>query len=457
MIPLPVSSESVLGDVSFRSLKAHVIETTGLAYYEDKDADLARRIERRLYNLSVRDCAAYLECLRDPVRGPAELDELISEITIGETYFFRHREHFDALRDIVIPDLMARNRLRCSLRVWSAGCADGPEPYSLAILLEREMSPELTGWDVSIVGTDINRRCLARACEGKFEEWALRSTADSVRRECFVNAGKLWTLNPRYRRRVSFQYHNLVEHHSPPLVNDSMFDLIICRNVLIYFDAESMRQIITRFHTCLAPGAWLLVGPTEPNMTSFKSFQVVNASGVTLYQKPADFVPAAETPVFRTADIAIPAAAVAQAVTQPTYEKSADLLGELRSHANRGEWEVAIHCCEQLLQAETLNSTAHFYHGLILEQLGKLEEAERALRKAIYIDPQSAVSHYYLGLLLQSQKKQVPAIRAFEHALALLVTRADSDTFREADDITVGDMKRLSERSIETLGRVDES
>ena len=125
------------------------------------------------------------------------MDALIEEVTIGETYFFRHREHFDALRDLVLPDLIARNAGQRRLRIWCAGCADGAEPYSLSILLRRELAHLLFGWEVSILGTDINRQCLAIAREGRFEEWSLRSTSEDVKQACFAEKGK--TLDHRAR------------------------------------------------------------------------------------------------------------------------------------------------------------------------------------------------------------------------------------------------------------------
>ena len=157
------SSDTLVSDPQYARLKEHLIESTGLMYYADKDVDLARRVGGRLATAGAHDCASYLDILCDPLRGPSELDALIAEITIGETYFFRHQEHFDALRDLVLPDLIARNQTSRSLRIWCAGCADGPEPYSLAILLKRELAHQLLGWQVTILGTDINRRALARA------------------------------------------------------------------------------------------------------------------------------------------------------------------------------------------------------------------------------------------------------------------------------------------------------
>ena len=168
------SLDAVIGDPQYPQLKELVVESTGLSYYSDKDAELARRVEHRMAVTGIHNCGSYLDILRDPARGASERDALIAEVTIGETYFFRHREHFDALRDLVLPDLVARNRANRRLRIWCAGCSDGPEPYSVAILLKREMAQQLLGWEVTILGTDINRHGLARAREGKFEEWALR-------------------------------------------------------------------------------------------------------------------------------------------------------------------------------------------------------------------------------------------------------------------------------------------
>ena len=195
----PSGSDALVDDPSYPRLKEHLVECTGLTYYADKDTDFARRVGRRLATTGVADCASYFDLLHDPLRGPAELDALIAEIAIGETYFFRHREHFAALRDHVVPDLLSRNRLTRCLRIWCAGCADGPEPYSLAILLRSEMADQISGWDVTILGTDINRHSLARAREGRYAEWALRATPEEVRQQCFSKEGTFWSLAPEYR------------------------------------------------------------------------------------------------------------------------------------------------------------------------------------------------------------------------------------------------------------------
>src|SRR5207249_2650378 len=138
----------------------YLIAHTGLAYYSDKDEQLAGHLAKRIAGLKLPDCASYLRLLRsDEIDGP-ELDKLIALLTIGETFFFRHHEAFDALRDVVFPDLIRRNQAIRKLRVWSAGCSIGAEPYSIAILLKRDLGHLLSGWEVSIIATDINREFL---------------------------------------------------------------------------------------------------------------------------------------------------------------------------------------------------------------------------------------------------------------------------------------------------------
>jgi len=455
-------TETLTADPLYQSLKGYLIQASGMSYYADKDEDLAARIQRRLQGLGLNDCASYMGVLRDPIKGRAELDELIAEVTIGETYFFRHSEHFDALRDIVLPDLIARNQDKRSLRIWCAGCADGPEAYSIAILLRREMSHKLVDWNISILATDINRYSLARAREGKFGEWAFRATPDELKHECFVPDGAGWRIAPRHKEWISFEYYNLISDPvTAPVAHLTPLDLIVCRNVMIYFDADVTQQMVQRFHGCLGDGGWLLVGPTEPNMKFFKAFSTVNAPGVTLYQKTA---PAehrgANTPVCRVEthrDASPPPAPkpikprsipkpapLAPAPPEPTLEQA-------RALADRGDWLMAVEIYERLLKKDSLNWQTQFYHALVLDHMGRRDEAEAGLRKAIYLERQSALPHYYLGLLLQSKGNGRQAARSFQNAIRLLESRADGESFAEADGITVAEMRKLAQMHLQVM------
>jgi chemotaxis protein methyltransferase CheR len=457
------SGEEWLSDPGYALVKEHLIASTGLAYYADKDAELVRRIRRCMSSTGHRDWVSYLERLRDPCEGPVEMDALIAEITIGESYFFRHREHFDALRDIVLPKLISQRSATRRLRIWCAGCADGAEPYSLSILLRRDLAYLLAGWELSILGTDINRRCLAVAHEGRFEEWSFRATPPDVRRVCFQEAGKHWTIAPDYRTGVSFRFHNLVEDGFPPPGADfTPFDLIVCRNVMIYFDPERMQRVIGQLHECLAPGAWLLVGPSEPNMTHFRSFRAVNAPGVTLYQRldppieeeartiatPAVVSPARE----RMEAIAPGLTSAAPAILAPVESgKHTPTLDDLRRSADRGDWDQAARYGTELLRSDSLNPAVHFHYALVMEQMGNEAEMERALRRAIYLDRQAPLAHYHLGLLLQSHRELGAAIRCFGNALELLRPLAAELILPAADGITAAELTKLVRSRIDAL------
>lgn len=460
MSPAPPLADELLGDPLYTRLKQYLIESTGMTYYADKDVDLARRIRRRLSAFSGHDCSSYLDLLQDPCRGPAEMDALIAEVTIGETYFFRHIEHFDALRDIVLPDLIARNGRHRSLRIWCAGCADGAEPYSLSILLRRDLAHLIDGWSVSILGTDINRKCLSAAREGHYEDWSLRATPEHLRQDCFEKKGKHWTIAPDYKVGISFQVHNLMESALPPRYTAPAFDLIICRNVMIYFGLHQTRRIVEHFYACMEPGAWLLVGPSEPNMTCFTSFRAVNAPGVTLYQRAAGTAPeCAEMPVFpslpqfsvppfQNPDVpATPPAEATPSAVPPDPPKNLPVatVADLQSCADRGDWENAARYGKELLALENLNALVHLHYALVLEQMGDATESERALRRAIYLDRHAALAHYHLGRLLQARGDSRQASRYFDNALKLLESMPGDTVFKEADGITVAELRKMAQ------------
>jgi chemotaxis protein methyltransferase CheR len=452
--PYPV--DELAGDPWYSRLKDYLIGATGLSYYADKDADLARRIRRRFAALGVEDCASYLERLQAAGQGPAEMDALIAQITIGETYFFRHREHFDALRDTVLPDLIARNAESRQLRIWCAGCADGAEPYSLSILLQREMAHLVAGWNISILGTDINRQCIKTASEGRFEEWCLRATPADIREACFIEKGKHWILAPRYREGVSFQFHNLVETAFPSSGGEfSGFDLIVCRNVMIYFCPELMRKVVGQFREALQPAGWLLVGPSEPNMTFFTSFRALNAPGVTLYQRAHDSakptsLPLASFPLPTEPPAPVVSTHPPDPVTTETV-RAVPTLADLRRLADQGDWEGAARCGRELQESDNLNASVHFNCALVLEQMGDAAESERSFRRAIYLDRQAAQAHYHLGVLMQSRGELRQARRCFDNVLRVLTSRPGDLILADADGITAAELSKLAQMRMEAL------
>jgi chemotaxis protein methyltransferase CheR len=444
-------------DPAYNRLKRHLIAETGLAFYADRDEPLTELISQRLSVLRLRDCSAYAKFLAGGEAGGVEMDVLIAQLTIGETYFFRDEEQFAAIRDVILPDIMKRNQLSRQIRIWSAGCATGAEPYSLAILLEHELAPRMAGWKVGIHATDLNRNFLAQAAAGRFRPAALRSTSDEVKRKCFSKEGQIWTIHPRYKERISFHQMNLMESPfgtSFQALTD--FDLVLCRNVMIYFSPAVNRRLIGQFHESLGMGGWLVVGASEYNLDNLKLFRTVNASGVWLFQKatfplgPGQAAPEPAAP-HAAAVREPPAKPFSEPLPAPTQSVpvTEDVEG-LRQLADRGEWQSAAAYGQRLLTENGLNAEIHFYHALILEKLGIADEPERSLRYAIYLDRNFALAHYHLGVALKRSGQIGAASRSFGNVLKVLASLPDLAIVTAGPGVTVTGLKGLARMHLET-------
>jgi chemotaxis protein methyltransferase CheR len=443
----------VLGDRGYLRLKKHLIESTGLDFYADRDEPLAKLIAERLAVVGLGNCSSYTEFLAQGETGRAEMDVLIAQLTIGETYFFRDEEQFAAIHDVILPDILARKRGSKQLLIWSAGCATGAEPYSLAILLERELGEGISGWQINIHATDLNRGFLRQAAAGNFRAGALRSTSDAVKRECFVPEGLTWSIQSRYKKWISFHQMNLMDNEfSTSFPAGAQFDLILCRNVMIYFSREVNGRLIGQFHQALGAGGWLVVGAAESNMDNLKIFRGVNAAGTRLFQKTPllsgllEIAPEAAPdgdpePQSRSAPAASAPSRVSPAGAPPVAPADLDGLRELADH---GDWQRAAEYGKELLTRNGLNAEVHFYHALIFEQLGIAAEPELSLRHAIYLDRKFALAHYHLGLTLKRGGQTAAAERSFGNVLKVLAGMPDLATVTAGAGVTVTGLKELA-------------
>ena len=281
-------------DPGYAALKAQIIARTGHHYYVDKDDLLFDRLCRRFKACGVPDSAAYLAHLHERSTGAAEWAALEAEITIGETFFFRYAEQFEALRDTILPGLIADRRPELALKIWSAGCSTGAEPYSLAILLHELLGAALPDWHVAITGTDISHAALATARAAEYGRWAMRTLPPEERQRYFLRLPAApgparegtYILRPEYRRMVRFERQNLmslVEAGAPAPAAD--YDLILCRNVLIYFHADTVAAIVRALARRLRPGGWLLIGHAEPNPAFAGWLTPVNLPGTVAYRR----------------------------------------------------------------------------------------------------------------------------------------------------------------------------
>lgn len=392
-----------LEDPDFKALLTCLLERTGLAYYIGKETELARKLHKRMRHLNLESFQEYLALLRDDRHGPAEWDELIAEVTVGETFFFRHLEQFAALRTRVLPDILERNHTIRRLRIWSAGCSIGAEPYSLAIMLSQDFGLALAGWRVDIVATDLNPRALAIAREGRYNEWALRASSPEFRQTYFQAEDRAWVLRNPWRQAVEFHEQNLVlEPACPHAARLGGFDLVLCRNVMMYFSRPTMRRLAQGIHESMADGGWLLVGPSENDSELFRGFTPQHVPDATLYHKaPA----AVEIPLPRLELPSLPAP---------------DPVPDLRQLADAGRWDQVLQICDRRLRHDALDPTTHYFRALVFKNMDDEPNAENALRKTLYLDRNHSMAHYHLGLLLHRQGDRNGARKAFLNLLRTL-------------------------------------
>ncbi|WP_233560026.1 CheR family methyltransferase [Teichococcus wenyumeiae] len=468
---LPQARPSFLPDADFLRLKALLIRRTGHFYYEDKDDLLWDRVRRRLHALGLRGTGAYLDLLQDPARGEAEWAALEAEITIGETFFFRYAEQFAALRNTILPEILARNAATRRLRIWSAGCANGSEPYSVAILLRQMLGEAIADWRITLLGTDLNETSLGSARLGTFSPWALRSMPPEDRARDFVPIpdGRGWQLRPQHRAMVRFQRQNLLDLLKPDAALEmTEFDLVLCRNVLIYFHPEVVLQLVHAMAERLVPGGWLLLGHAEPSPAYGQFLEPVSLPGTAAWRRggedlpPLPEMPVPETPVPEAppplplsampwAPLAVPEAPLPRATPgQPAPATPAialpatsaeEALHRARARADLGDLDGASLACRQGLEAEPTHAALHYYEALIARARGEGPPAERAFRRAIALRDDFAMAHYQLGLLLLAEGRTAPGRKAIAVAARVAQALPDDAPLPEGDGMTAGELR----------------
>ncbi|CAO3409031.1 CheR family methyltransferase [Azospirillum largimobile] len=448
--------EAIRRDPHFPRLKAMVIDATGLAYYADKDAAFAERINRRLPFGRVTTVAGYLAALEAQGPGGAEYQGLINELAVGETFFFRYIEQFDALRAVAIPECLRRNQATRLLRIWSAGCSIGPEAYTMEILLKQHFADQLEGWQVHIVGTDINGAFLEQARRGAYGDWAVRGLSPETLDACFDRQDRLWSVKPKYRQWTSFMPFNLVEGAIPSYPHGiGHFDIILCRNVMIYFDEATRHRLLGNLHNALADGGWLVVGHAEAGPQMNELFIPVSVPGATLYRKqteraaPAPAAPPGPTPAppdptptvrqRRTAAARPAAKAAPKAATPPAAPTPPD---RDPTDPEANERSSLLEACLARVEANRMDPGAHYQLGLVEEELG-VGDPVAAFKRALYLDPRFVLADYHLALAYWRRGRLVPAQRHFRNAREALENRPADEAVTEGGGLTVQELRGM--------------
>ncbi len=267
---------SSLQDATFKSLRDYIYEHTGIYVPDTKKYFLENRLARRITDNKLSGYEEYLPFLRS--KGESELKILYGVITTNETYFFREPQQFDVFTKHILPRVLDRKRNK-EIRVWSAACSSGEEPYTVAAIL-KETAPAVRA---DIVGSDISDGVLESARRGVYSSYAVRIVPPYYQQKYFRCNGETYEFDESLRKAVRFMNINLIDEKSVRAIRD--VDVIFCRNVLIYFDDKSKRKAVSLLYDALAPNGFLLVGTSESLHNVTRALQPTVIDRVVLYQK----------------------------------------------------------------------------------------------------------------------------------------------------------------------------
>lgn len=455
-------------------------ERTGLVFSQPRRHAIEAIILREASRAGCPDLAAYEQRLR---RDDEATDSLAAELTIGETYFFRDPAQLDLLRSEILPEVAAAPARPEGVRIWSAGCASGEEAYSVAIICH-ELG---IGSRTRILATDLSRERLDAAREARYGRWSFRGVPDAVTTAYFRRRDTRYDLIDPIRAMVEFRYLNLAElgGRGGPDPHDRM-DVILCRNVLIYFDAATTARVIGHLLGGLRDGGWLLLGASDPPATDYADCEVIVTRAGLVYRRQGSARPRRSAAAWRQEPVPALAATglgqreqfsplseearpagnpppappppaeveplrglLARAVEAHAHGRGSEAaelarrfleLGgdelaawviRVRALANAESLALAGQVCAAALEHHPLSAELTYLHSLLLARAGRYADAAEAARRALYLDRTLAVAHLVLGDALARIGRDQEAARAFRSAHRLLAT-ADPDAVAPA-------------------------
>ncbi len=275
-------SQLKMSDDEYHLLRNLVYEECGIWFKQEKKEFVKNRTSQRMRALEITSCYRYYKLLTNEETGQKELITYLDALTINETSFFRNKPQMDLFADTLLPEIIAKKRKQgdLSLKIWSAACSTGQEPYTIAMILKSRIL-DFAKWKITILASDLSLTVLETAQKGLYEEHRLRGLDDDNRRRFFKKTEEGYQINDELKSIVVFDFHNLM-HEMSTYKN---FDFIFCRNVLIYFDEKTQASVIERFYKGLIPLGYLLLGHAETLQGTNDDFIFIHKNKGTAYRK----------------------------------------------------------------------------------------------------------------------------------------------------------------------------
>ena len=281
----PFRKDLQISDEEFLQLRDFIYQQCGIFIAENRKYLVENRLSNRIKELNLKSYSDYYNFLRFDASRRTELTKLFEVVTTNETSFFRNPPQLEVFQKSVLPDILdqCRKAGRKRLRIWSAGCSTGEEPYTLAIILYEVLKSEISSWDIKITANDLSEAVLAAARRGVYNDYALRTTPKEIVDAYFIKEDTQYRIKPELKSLISFGPINLNDREQLKRVEKSQ--IVFCRNVIIYFDDEMKRKVINAFYDNLEINGALLIGHSESLHNISRAFQLEHHKGTIVYRK----------------------------------------------------------------------------------------------------------------------------------------------------------------------------
>ncbi len=409
-----------------------IARETGLSFFNSKNSDLERILESSYASLGFKDISDFAGHLISLTHLTAKYKTILNPLlTVGETYFFREKPAVQLFAKTIIPELIEISvKEKRKIRIWSAGCSSGEEPYTLVMLL-KENFPWVNPDDLEILATDINENSINKAKNGIYSDWSFRGIDNNLIKKYFTRTGTKYIISDKIKEMVKFKIHNLSkDSYLFDETKRNKWDIILCRNVLMYFTPEIIKYCAQNFHASLNEGGWFITSQVELNDEYFSIFQKISDSGGIFYRKCSDYKqhknPVQQKDILqRERPSVIRVNVVKKADTshiQKKPEPSATIkrTPDAKEMANTGNYKKAIEIIEHKIENKSAVFEDFLLFAEILTEQEKLDEAKNALRKCLYLNPDHLQCHFMMGNILKRQGDSAGAVKYFRNALELL-------------------------------------
>ncbi|MBI4753187.1 tetratricopeptide repeat protein [Candidatus Desantisbacteria bacterium] len=441
-----------LSEEEFLLFQRYISDNAGLFLDDSKLDTLRTALLARTTALNLKDYREYYRFISFNPRGGEEFKELMNLLTVGETYFFRDIKHFEILGKYILPELIKykKDRGDNSIRIWSAGCSTGEEPYSVAMfLLENFTIPSL--WDIEILATDVSTKALQKAREGIYTKWSLRAIDRKYSQKHFTTVENRYHLNDDIKKMVRFEYFNLIREPYPLTKMGNYWDIILCKNVTIYFKIDSTKRVIHDFYQSLRDGGSLFIGMSESLFQISDEFNLVEHDNCFLYkklagqEKPTSYkreikIPVVKKIVYEDAEVNFKQAKdhfkakhYDRAIVElgkvvrlkPQHTDARLMLADI--YANEERYTEAEEECRKVIEINSLLPISHCLLGIVLGKQKRVTEAIPELKKAIYLDQDMAIAHLHLANLYYENKEYNHSAREFKNVLRIMEKDLDTE------------------------------